>query len=142
MVVDVVAIHTRHDDIIQTPLVHGVGRPRRLLRIQGIGPPRRLDGTEPTPSSTRVAHDHYRGRGRVLLITIIARGGAAAPAFPNVRAPRLLADRRELLLAYGRTQALVVRAGGGRGLEPRGLPRFGRCGGLLLQGLAERGEAR
>ena len=92
--------------------------------------------------SLKMLDSKFRRRRRVLLIALIARGGPAAPAFPDVRAPRLLADRRELLLAYGRPQALVVRAGGGRGLEPSRLPRFGRCGGLLLEGLAERGEAR
>src|SRR5579859_6678383 len=95
----------------------------RLLRIQPPVRIPRIDGTEPARARTDRAHEHD-GRG------------AGVPALTNIRALRLLADRREPVLFDDGFDALETRARRGLGPQPGRLPsrRSPRRGGDRSRG--------
>mmetsp|Transcript_28988 Transcript_28988/g.84616 ORF Transcript_28988/g.84616 Transcript_28988/m.84616 type:complete len:232 (+) Transcript_28988:685-1380(+) len=114
LVWQVVAVDACEHDVVQTPFVDGLGHIYRLLGIQRGWLPARLYGAKTTSPSASVAHDHDGGRGRALL---------AAPAFANVRAVRLLADRRQLKPPHRVLEPRVVLSAWNGRLEPTRLGR-------------------
>src|SRR5690606_10402399 len=83
----------------------------------------RIDGAELACASADGAHDHDRRR-------------AVRPAFADVRAHRLLADRREAMLSNGLLHGLVRRPGRQLRAQPRRLRR-----GLALAAVFARLDA-
>lgn len=81
---DTVSIDGRQDHVVKTPFGNCFGGVRRFRWVEGEGSSRRLDRTEPAPSRTRIAHQHYGCRGNVVL--------PATPTFSDVWTACLFAD--------------------------------------------------
>ncbi len=104
----------------QAHLLHGVGDAQRLRAVDQVRHPR-LHVAEPAAARADVAEDHEGG-------------GAALPAFADVRAVGLLADGVEGLRAHQALDAPVARAARGLDLQPRRLARPERHHVVCLRG--------
>jgi hypothetical protein len=100
----VVAIDARDDGVPQAHPLHRLRDPERLERVV-VGRLAGLDVAEAAAARAGVAEDHERR-------------GAALPAFADVRARGLAADRVQALVLDQRAQLAVVRAAGRGALEP------------------------
>ena len=87
-----------------------------------------LDGAEITGARADVAEDHHRG-------------GAAGPAFAEVRALRALADGVELVFIHEGADGLVAGAAGEFGAEPGRFTRGVHEGRVQREGRKGRGKA-
>ena len=85
-ILKVIAVDRGDHHMVQPQLLDRHRDPARLEHVQLLRPPRR-DVAERAAPRADLAHDHH---GRVTL----------APAFPDVRAAGLLADRRQTVLAH------------------------------------------
>ena len=77
---DVVAVDRRHDDVLEAHLLRGLREAQRLERVDRVARLARVDVAVPAGAGAGLAED-------------LERGGAAPPAFGDVRAPCLFADR-------------------------------------------------
>mmetsp|Transcript_26657 Transcript_26657/g.61322 ORF Transcript_26657/g.61322 Transcript_26657/m.61322 type:complete len:229 (+) Transcript_26657:813-1499(+) len=126
LIVEVVPIHARENDVIQSPRFNRLRDFSRFLQIEGRRSAAGLDCTERASARASVAHDHDRcGRGTGVPVRV----GLSAPALSNIGTARLLAYGRETQLTDGGTKRFVVFARGRLSFQPRRLREFFRFDG-------------
>ena len=121
----VVASDAGDDHEPQAHLLHGGGDPLGLVLVDGLGA-RRHHVAEAAAARAPVAQDQERGLARL-------------PAFADVRAHRLFADRMQVEATHDRRELGVVGARRQPDLQPRRLARPARCG-CVRSGTSARGR--
>src|SRR6267378_338540 len=99
-----VPVHRGDHQVIEAQLAYRLGKVTRLQRIERPGDPA-VHVTEAATPGADVPHQHHGG-------------GAAAPAFADVRTARLFTDGVEVQLAQGALDVLVPAAARHAHLEP------------------------
>mmetsp|Transcript_3682 Transcript_3682/g.5158 ORF Transcript_3682/g.5158 Transcript_3682/m.5158 type:complete len:226 (+) Transcript_3682:856-1533(+) len=96
----VVAVHRGQHHVVQAPLRNRLGGVLGLLGVERRRRPVGLHRAEAAAARARVPHDHDGSRRKAIF--------PAAPAFANVRALSLLANRSKAKAANGLSQPCVV----------------------------------
>ncbi len=106
----IVAVDRGDDDMVQAQRLNRMGNSARFEDVKRIGPTGR-DIAERTAACADLAHDHH---GRV----------TGRPAFADIGAAGLFADRHELVRAQDIARLLVTSRGRGLDPDPVGLFRL------------------
>ena len=95
---ELVAIHARDDDVLQRHLFHGLGDPARLVLVEF--------GRHPVGNATVLA------RPCAYVTKDHEGGGTSFPAFADVRAAGLFANRMQALRPHHPLEVKIIRAAG------------------------------
>ena len=125
-IVKVVAVDRGDDHMLEAKRLDRMGDAARLEHIKRIGPPGR-DVAEGTAAGADLAHDHHGGV-------------ALAPAFADIGAARLFADRHQPVRLQDVARGLVTGRGRRLDPDPIGLFRLRLIGAAGLFGMAPFGQ--